>query len=115
MLHVEAGMTEVPQKLRTGIVELRTDVGPLYVTLSLRERIYLLWTFRNFHRLPKQVLSRHQRQLIDKLCRSAIVSRNRPIASSSIIGAVENVYLMPDLKSEAAATASNNAVALCRR
>jgi TonB family protein len=99
-------MPAVSQKIRTGLVELRTDIGSVYASPSFWERIYLLWTFRNFHRLPKQVLSRHQRQLIDKLCRSAIVSRNRPIASSSIIGAVENVYLMPDLKSEAAATAS---------
>ena len=68
-------MTEVPQKLRTGIVELRTDVGPLYVTLSLWERIYLLWTFRNFHNLPKQVLNRRQQQLIDELCRSAMAER----------------------------------------
>ena len=96
-------MPAVPQKIRTGLVELSTNIGSVYVSPSFWERIYLLWTFRNFHRLPKQVLNRHQKQLIDKLCRTAIVSRSGPIARTSIIGAVENVYLVPDCKTEAAA------------
>jgi Gram-negative bacterial TonB protein C-terminal len=99
-------MPAVSQKIRTGIVELRTDIGPVYARPSFWERVYLLWTFRNFHRLPKQVLNRHQRQLIDKLCRSASVNRNIPTVSSSVIGAVENVYLTPDCKPEAAMTTS---------
>lgn len=99
-------MTEVPQKLRTGIVELRTDVGPLYVTLSLRERIYLLWTFRNFHSLPKQVLNRRQQQLIDELCRSAMAERNGASPGDSIIGVVENVRWQGDRITEAATATS---------
>jgi TonB family protein len=99
-------MPAVPQKIRTGLVELRTHIGSVYVSPSFWERIYLLWTFRNFQSLPKQVLNRHQQHLIDKLCRAAIVSRNGPIARTSIIGAVENVYLMPDRKTEAAAPTS---------
>jgi TonB family protein len=99
-------MSAVPQKIRTGLVELRTHMGSVYVSPSFWERIYLLWTFRNFQSLPKQVLNRHQQHLIDKLCRAAIVSRNGPIARTSIIGAVENVYLMPDRKTEAAAPTS---------
>jgi hypothetical protein len=99
-------MPAVPQKIRTGLVELRTHIGSIYVSPSFWERIYLLWTFRNFQSLPKQVLNRHQQQLIDKLCRAAIVSRNGPIARTSIIGAVENVYLMPDRKTDAAAPTS---------
>jgi outer membrane biosynthesis protein TonB len=103
---LEAVMPAVPQKIRTGLVELRTHIGSVYVSPSFWERIYLLWTFRNFQSLPKQVLNRHQQHLIDKLCRAAIVSRNGPIARTSIIGAVENVYLMPDRKTEAAAPTS---------
>ncbi len=99
-------MPAVSQKIRTGLVELRTHTGSVYVSPSFWERIYLLWTFRNFQSLPKQVLNRHQQHLIDKLCRAAIVSRNGPIARTSIIGAVENVYLMPDRKTEAAAPTS---------
>jgi hypothetical protein len=99
-------MPAVPQKIRTGLVELRTHIGSVYVSPSFWERVYLLWTFRNFQTLPKQVLNRHQQQLIDKLCRVSIVSWNVPIARTSIIGTVENVYLMPDRKTEAAASTS---------
>ena len=99
-------MPAVPQKIRTGLLELRTRIGSVYVSPLFWERIYLLWTFRNFQSLPKQVLNRHQQHLIDKLCRAAIVSRNGPIARARIIGAVENVYLMPDRKTEAAAPTS---------
>ncbi len=106
LYRLEAVMPAVPQKIRTGLVELRTHIGSVYVSPSFWERIYLLWTFRNFQSLPKQVLNRHQQHLIDKLCRAAIVSRNGPIARARIIGAVENVYLMPDRKTEAAAPTS---------
>lgn len=99
-------MPAVSQKIRTGLVELRTPIGSVYVSPSFWERIYLLWTFRNFQSLPKLVLNRHQQHLIDKLCREAIVSRNGPIARARVIGAVENVYLMPDRKTEAAAPTS---------
>src|SRR5262249_1153463 len=99
-------MPAVSQKIRTGVVELRAETGSVHVSPSFWERIYLLWMFRNFDRLPKQVLNRRQRQLIDKLGRAAIVNRNVEIARGSIIGAVENVDLMPDCKTEAAATTS---------
>ena len=99
-------MPAVPQKIHTGLVELRTQIGSVYASPSFWERLYLLWTFRHFQSLPKQVLNRHQQQLVDKLCRTAIVSRNRPIARTSIIGTVENVCLLPDCKAEAAAPAS---------
>jgi TonB family protein len=87
-------------KIRTGLVELRTSSGTVYASPSFWERVYLVWTFRNFHCLPKEVLSLHQRQLIDRLCRVAV--RQRSIADSDIIGIVENVRLAPS-----AATASN--------
>jgi hypothetical protein len=103
---MEAIMPALPQKIRTGLIELRTDIGPVYVRPSFWERIYLLWTFRHFRSLPQLVLNRHQRQLIDKLSRTAIASRTESISRTSIIGAVENVCLMRDWKTEAAATTS---------
>ena len=99
-------MTALPQKIRTGLIELRTDIGPVYVRPSFWERIYLLWTFRHFRSLPQLVLNHRQRQLIDKLSRTAIASRNEAISRTSIIGAVENVCLMQDWKTEAVATTS---------
>lgn len=99
-------MTEVPQKIRTGIVELRTDIGPLYATPSLWERIYLLWTFRNFHKLPRQVLNRRQQKLIDALCGAAIANGNGATGETLIIGVVEDVRWRGDYITESAVTAS---------
>jgi TonB family protein len=81
-------MPVIPQKIRSGLVELRTHNGPLYVSPSVWQRVYLLWTFRNFHRLPQQVLNQRQRQLIEQLGRTAVVPRRGPI-----IGSVENVEI----------------------
>lgn len=103
LYRVEAVMSAMPQKIRTGLVELRTHVGSVYVVPSFWERIYLLWTFRNFHSLPKQVLNRHQQQLIDKLCGAEIVRCPGSIARTSIIGAVENVCLKRACETKTAA------------
>jgi TonB family protein len=99
-------MPSMPQKIRKGFVELRTPAGYAYVSPPFWERIYLVWTFRNFRSLPKQVLNRRQQQLIDKLCRGAIVSRNRLKVRASMIGTVENMQPLPDSKTGAATSTS---------
>jgi len=81
----------VPEKIRSGLVELRTKNGLVYVHPSFSERLYLLWTFRNFHRLPVEVLNQHQRQLIERLSETAVVAKPGPVPRSSLIGSVENV------------------------
>jgi len=93
------------QKIRTGLVELRTSIGTVYVRPSFWERVYLLWVFRNFHCLPREVLGLHQRRLIDKLCQAAV--RQQSIAQTDIIGIVENVQLAPKRKADVAVTTSN--------
>ncbi len=85
-------MTAVPEKIRTGLIELRTSFGSLYVTPSFWQRVYLVWIFRNFRSLPRQVLSRRQQHVIDNLCRASTLSRKRP-EGTTIIGAVENVAI----------------------
>lgn len=87
-------MPVIPQKIRSGLIELRTSSGLLYVNPSVWQRVYLLWTFRNFHRLPQEVLNKRQRQLIETLGRTAIVSRPRSIATRPIIGSVENIEII---------------------
>lgn len=87
------------------MIELRTGTGSVYAKPSFWERVYLLWVFRNFHCLPKEVLGFHQRRLIDRLCQAAV--RQRSIAQTDIIGVVENVQLLPAPKVNLAATASN--------
>lgn len=91
----------VSEKLRSGLLEFLTAAGPAYATPSLTERMYLLWVFRNFHRLPRQVLSRRQRELVDRLCRNAVLARHAG-AGDYVIGVVENVDYVPGRKTEAA-------------
>lgn len=86
-------MPVIAQKICSGLVELRTNGGLLYASPSVWQRIYLLWTFRNFRRLPQQVLNKRQRQLIQTLGRTALISRPGPIAMPPIIGSVENVEI----------------------
>lgn len=81
------------EKIEAGVVELRTDVGRLYVCPSSWQRAYLRWTFRNFHTLPRQVLNERQRRLIETLSRTAIVSAEA-IPPSAIIGVVEGVHVL---------------------
>jgi TonB family protein len=82
-------MGTVSQKIRTGLVELRTNGECLFATPSFFQRLYLLWTFRNFHSLPRQVLNRHQQQLVDKLRRAALASPEARRERLPIIGVVE--------------------------
>lgn len=91
----------VGQKIRSRLLELRTNCGLLYVSPSFWERLYLLWTFRNFDRLPLQVLNRHQKELIQELSRKAIVAKKGPLARSSLIGSVENILVAPVSEREA--------------
>jgi TonB family protein len=98
-------MAAVAEKIRTGLLELRTPLGSVYVTPSLWQRVYLVWTFRNFRSLPKQVLNRRQRHLIDDLCHAPVLIRKRPLGTS-VIGAVENV-IIPETKLEAAPAVGN--------
>ena len=77
----------------------------MYARPSFWERVYLLWVFRNFHCLPREVLGLHQRRLIDKLCQAAV--RQQSIAQTDIIGIVENVQLAPKRKADVAVTTSN--------
>jgi hypothetical protein len=55
------------EKLTDGVLELDTPIGPRYLQLSLLQRVYLMWTFRNFFSLPQQVLLPWERRLVDDL------------------------------------------------
>ena len=100
-------MTAV-SKIEHGVVELRTDVGRLYVCPTLWQRLYLRWTFRNFHSLPQQILNRRQKRLIEGLSRNAILTPAERVPASAIIGIVENmrVLALPSTAEMAEATAT---------
>ena len=55
-------------RLTDGLLRVLTPLGPRYIRPTFKQRIYLLWIFRNFHVLPMQVLSARQRRLVDDLC-----------------------------------------------
>jgi TonB family protein len=81
-------------KIEQGVVELRTDVGRLYVHPGGWQRLYLRWTFRNFHSLPLQILNRRQKRLIESLSRSAILTPAEHVPASAVIGIVENMTVL---------------------
>ena len=81
-------------KIEQGVVELRTDVGRLYVRPTGWQRLYLRWTFRNFHSLSLQILNRRQKRLIENLSRSAILTPAEHVPASAVIGIVENMTVL---------------------
>jgi Gram-negative bacterial TonB protein C-terminal len=84
---------------RARLLELRTESGTLYICPSKWQRLRLLWTFRHFHVLPQQVLSRRDQHLIEKLSRSAVITPAQPVPRSAVLGVVEK----PRIKSMGAA------------
>src|ERR1035437_4990895 len=89
------GGTVFLDRLQSGFLLFQTRQGLVRVDLSLRQRIYLLWTFRNFHQLSVPLLNSRQRELVNTLFRNnaRVVSHsyNRLLA----IGVVENFVPPP--------------------
>lgn len=75
-------------KLLSGVVEVITDRGPFYVPLTFSQRLYLVWTFRNFRSLPLHVLSRRAQNLVMRLCTEVHPQGMCPDAEE-VIGSVE--------------------------
>jgi len=77
-------------KIRDGLVEIYCDGECRYVRPSFWERSYLLWVFRNFRRLPVQVLSSGQQQMLERLARRARAPlRSERIDPLLVIGRAE--------------------------
>jgi TonB family protein len=77
-------------RLQSGFLLFETQQGLVHVELSLVQRIYLLWTFRNFRRLSIPLLNSRQRALVNSLFRSnaGVVSHlHKPLP---VIGVIEN-------------------------
>jgi len=77
------------------LLELRTESGTVYVCPSKWQRLRLLWMFRHFHVLPREVLSRRDQHLIEKLLRSSVVTPARPVSRTSVLGVVEKPRIKP--------------------
>src|ERR1700690_1461220 len=87
-------------RLQSGFLLFETQQGLVRVELSPRQRIYLLWTFRNFRQLSMPLLNSRQRALINALFRnnSGVVSRSHN--PSLVIGLVES-FVPPTVQIDA--------------
>jgi hypothetical protein len=90
-----ASLWDDTQETDAQLLELRTPAGAIYVCPSRWQRIRLQWTFRHFHALPLQVLSRRDQRLIEKLSQSAVVTPASPVTRSTVLGVIENLYPKP--------------------
>jgi outer membrane biosynthesis protein TonB len=77
-------------RLESGFLLFQTRQGLVRVELSFWQRIYLLWTFRNFRRLSTPLLNSRQRALVNALFHNndgAVLHSYDPLL---VIGVVEN-------------------------
>jgi len=72
------------------LVALDTDQGVVYACASGWDRVYLLWTFRNFRSLPQNVLSPRQQQLMGSLYRAAANGHPHELYDAVVVGTVED-------------------------
>jgi hypothetical protein len=82
-------------KLAEGVIRILTPVGPRYVRLTFSQRLYFLWIFRHFDKLPQQVLSERQQRFIDQLCvEHRFISLPSSMDEAPIIGTLERIPVM---------------------
>ena len=82
-------------KLVEGVVRILTPIGPRYIQLTLMQRLYFLWIFRHFEKLPQQVLSERQQRFVDQLCvEHRFISLPSSMDEAPIIGTLERIPLM---------------------
>ncbi len=81
-------------KLAGGVLRIITPIGPRYIQLTFWQRVYFLWIFRFFDKLPQQVLSARQQRLIDSLCvEQKFISLRSTVDQAPLIGTLERVPL----------------------
>lgn len=85
--------------LRKGVLKVETGAGARYVELSLKQRLYMLWVFRNFSELPENVMSRREQQLVANVCSEARFLDPVEVDVEAVIGTVErSVVPLPPRK-----------------
>ena len=82
-------------KLAEGVVRILTPIGPRYVQLTFTQRIYFLWIFRHFDKLPQRVLAERHQRFVDQLCvEHRYISLPSFIEEAPIIGTLERLPLV---------------------
>src|ERR1700687_6333689 len=87
-------------RLQSGLLLFETQHGLVRVELSLWQRIYLLWTFRNFRQLSIPLLNPRQRTLVNPLFRSNAGVGSHSHNALPVIGVVEN-FVPPTVRIDA--------------
>jgi len=81
-------------KLAGGVVRILTPIGPRYIELTFWQRVYFVWIFRYFDKLPQQVLSARQQRLVDSLCvEQKFIHLRATIDRAPLIGTLERLPL----------------------
>jgi hypothetical protein len=81
-------------KLADGVVRIVTPIGPRYIELTFWQRVYFLWIFRYFDKLPQQVLSVRQQRLVDSLCvDQRFITLRATVDPARLIGTLERIAL----------------------
>src|ERR1700676_3271346 len=87
-------------RLQSGFLLFETQHGLVRVELSLWQRLYLLWTFRNFRQLSIPLLNPRQRTLVNALFRSTAGVVSHSHNPLPVIGVVEN-FVPPTVRIDA--------------
>lgn len=89
-------------KVRSGVLQLSTPSGYVCVRPALRDRLQLLWIFRNFKILPEQVLAPREKRLIDRLRGSDLAALPGDYGRDEglVIGTVDYEFMKKAPKSE---------------
>jgi periplasmic protein TonB len=77
-------------RLQSGLLLFETPQGLVRVELSFKERVSLLWTFRNFRRLSTPLLSSRENTLVNTLYRNHARVMSHSYDPSIVIGVVED-------------------------
>jgi len=92
-------------RLKFGFLLFETQQGFVRVELSFWQRVYLLWTFRNFRQLTVPLLNSRQRALVTALFASGERTVSDPHDPDLSIGMVED-FLPPTPRTDAALSAN---------
>ncbi len=95
-------------KLESGFLLFQTQRGLVAVEPSFWQRVYLLWTFRNFRQLSLSLLNSRQTALINNLFRQHAAGVSHEYEPSLEIGVVEN-FVPPAIEIGATLAAKTDA------
>jgi hypothetical protein len=95
-------------KLESGFLLFQTQQGLVAVEPSFWQRVYLLWTFRNFRQLSLPLLNSRQTALINNLFRQHAAVVSHEYEPSLEIGVVEN-FVPPAIEIGATLAAETDA------